>query len=224
MIGAQVAQRIDYALLRVDSHSTVQALREAVATTLELRLRALCVPPLLVGTVKKNHPELRTCAVVSFPLGMDSLSAKVFQIQELIEQGVDEVDVVYDLFALVNGNLKKIELEASRLGELTTAAKVFHKAIIETPILSEDQIRAAAEVISQSPVECIKTSTGYGREPTSLDHVRLIRDVVGNTKRIKAAGGIKNYYEVSAMLNAGADIIGTSNARAILDEVAAEAS
>ncbi len=219
MDGAQLARRIDYAFLKVDSRTRVASLREAVGLVQDWGLRALCVPPVLAGTVKQNFPQLRVCAVISFPLGLDSLAAKIFALQELIEQQVDEVDIVYDLFALVNDNQRKIELEAQRLGELTSAAQVFHKAIIETPVLSEEQIRWAAEVLRQSPVDCVKTSTGYGREPTSLDHVRLLRQVVGHEKQIKAAGGISNLYEAQAMLDAGADIIGTSHPLRIVEEV-----
>jgi deoxyribose-phosphate aldolase len=217
--GSNLARRIDYAFLKVDSRTRVDALREAVQTVQNLGLRCLCVPPVLAGTVKKNFPQLRVCAVVSYPLGSDSLAAKTFILQELIEQQIDEVDVVYDLFALVNDNRRKIELEAQRLGELTASAQVFHKAIIETPILSEEQIRWAAEILRQSPVDCVKTSTGYGREPTSLDHVRLIRNVVGHEKQIKASGGIANLYLATSMLDAGADILGTSHPIRIMDEV-----
>jgi len=223
MDGAELASRIDHAFLKVDSHATVDALRDAVRLVIEHKLRALCVPPTLAATVKKNHPQVRVSAAVAFPLGTDSLAAKVFTLQELVEQQVDEVDVVLDLFALVNGNRHKIELEATRLGELTRAAGVMCKAIIETPILTEEQLRWAVEVLLESPIECIKTSTGYGREPTSLDHVRLIRDIVGDHKLIKAAGGITNRYEAEAMVAAGADIIGTSHSLRILEEMKTEA-
>ena len=223
MDGAQLARRIDYAFLKVDSRASVDALREAVRTVRDLGLRAIVVPPVLAGTVKKNHPQLKVCAAVSYPLGADSLAAKVFIIQELIEQRIDEVDVVYDLFALVNDNRRKIELEARKLGEITAAAHVFHKAIIETPILGDEQIRWVAEVLRASPVQCVKTSTGYSREPTSLDQVKLLRQVLGHEKQIKASGGISSLYHAQAMLDAGADIIGTSHAARILEEVAAQA-
>jgi deoxyribose-phosphate aldolase len=222
MNGAMLAGRIDYAFLKVSSGTHVAQLKQAVAETKEYGFRSLCVPPVLAGTVKRNHPELTVGAVVAYPLGLETLAAKVFAIQELIELGVDEVDVVYDLFALVNGNLAKLEQEATRLGEMTSKAGVLQKAIIETPILDDEQLRAVCEMLRDSPVDCIKTSTGYGREPTSPDHVRLIRQVVGTRKLVKAAGGISNLYQMRAMLDAGADIIGTSHAVKITQETAAE--
>lgn len=219
--GREIAGRLDYAFLKVTGSSTIDALRQHVKDTERHGFRSLCLPPTLAGTVKKNYPAVRVCAVVSYPLGYDSLATKTFMIQELVEQGVEEIDVVLDLFALVNGNLKKIELEASQLGEMCRKAEVMLKAIVETPILTAERIREAAEVLKASPVGCIKTSTGYGREPTTLEQVQLIRDVVGREMRIKAAGGIKDLYDVRAMIGAGADIIGTSNAVAIMEEVAA---
>lgn len=218
MDGAQLAKKLDYAFLKADSRATIDELKRAVRESQEYGLRALCVPPVLAGTVKKNYPTLRVCAVVSYPLGLDSLAAKVFAAQELIEQGVDELDIVLDLFALANNNRRKIEQEAQQLGELCLDATVLCKAIIETPILSDEQIRWAVEVLRASPVHCVKTSTGYGREPTSLDQVKLIRSVLGHDKQIKAAGGIRTLYQALSMLEAGADIIGTSSAVAIVEE------
>ena len=85
-------------------------------------------------------------------------------------------------------------------------------------LLTDDKIRAVAEVLRDSPVHCVKTSTGYNREPTSLDHVKQIRSIVRGEKQVKASGGISNLYQVRAMLEAGADIIGTSNGVKIVKE------
>jgi len=221
MDGAELARRIDYAFLKVTPSTRVEDLRRAVESTEEYDFRAICVPPVLAGTVKKNFPRIKVAAVIAYPLGLESLAAKLFAVQEVIEQAVDELDIVLDLFALVNNNHAKIEREAEQLGELASRAGVFVKAIIETPILDVEQIRWAAEVLAASPIACVKTSTGYGREPTSLDQVRLLKQLVGGRMQIKAAGGIKNLYDARTMLDAGADIIGTSNAISIINEVRA---
>jgi deoxyribose-phosphate aldolase len=222
MDGAALAKRIDYAFLRVDTAATVAALKRAVAETQRYGFRCLVLPPVLAGTAKQNFPTLRVSAALSYPLGLDTLAAKIFALQELIELGVDEVDVVYDLFALANNNRRKFEQEVAQLSEITAGARVFHKAIIETPVLNSEQVRWVCEVLRDSPVDCIKTSTGYGRRETLADEVRLIRQIVGSEKQIKAAGGVRNLYHVRALLDAGADIVGTSSAVAILDEARAE--
>lgn len=222
MMGNSIAARIDHAFLRINSQSSISALKFAVEETQKYGFRSLCVHPVLAGTVKKNFPRTKVCAVVSYPLGVDSLAVKTFAIQELAEQGIDEVDLVLDLFAVVNGNLSKVGLEAEQLGELCRKSGIYLKVIIETPILSDEKIRDTAELLRSSPVQCVKTSTGYNREPTSLDHVKLIRSMVGHHKQIKASGGISNLYEARAMLDAGADIIGTSSGVKILEEAKAE--
>jgi len=221
MDGAQLAAKLDHAYLKVAPGMDVDGLRRSVEETIKHGFRSICVSPVLAGTVKKNYPTVKVAAVVAYPLGMETRAAKIYSVQELIAQGIDEVDIVYDLFALINGNRRKIEAEAMALGEITAASKVFHKAIIETPVLDDNQICMAAEVLADTPVDCIKTSTGYHRDPTDPDHVRLIRSVVGSRKAIKASGGISTIYDAQEMLDAGANILGTSRSVQILNEAQA---
>jgi deoxyribose-phosphate aldolase len=218
MDGAALARRIDLAYLKADGGADPAGLRGAAEYAREAGLRGLCLPALLAPTVKKHYPTLRVCAVVAYPLGLESLAVKVFSAQELIEQQVDELDVVLDLFALSNDNWRKVELEAKRLSDMARASSVLLKAIIETPILTSRQIRHAAELLCEAGVACIKTSTGYQRPPTQLEHVELLRQVCGTRCLIKASGGIRTLYDAQAMLDAGADILGVSDPRAILAE------
>jgi len=213
----ELAGRIDLSFLRVEPESSVDKLREAVRLVETHGLRSLVVPPLLAGTVRKNYPQLSVCAVIAFPLGTETLAAKIFACNELIEQRVPELDVVLDLFALVNDNRRKIELEARELVDVTKPQGVALKAIIETPILNEVQIRWATEVLCEAGVNCVKTSAGYGREPTTLEHVRIIKESAKGRALIKASGGIRNQAQALAMIEAGADILGLSDAQAVLD-------
>jgi deoxyribose-phosphate aldolase len=221
MDGEVIAGKLDHAFLRVDSSMDVESLRVAVENTLDYGLRSLCIPPVLAATVRRNYPSVRLSVAVAYPLGGETLSAKVFAVQQLVELGVPEVDVVYDLFALANSNWRKVEEEAHRLGRLTAEAGVFQKAIIETPILDQTQISRAAEILLESPVDCVKTSTGYARDGTNPDHVRLLRQVLSTRKWLKASGGIRTFSDARAMLDAGADILGTSHSVAIVEEARA---
>jgi deoxyribose-phosphate aldolase len=171
----------------------------------------------LAGTVKKHNPTLRVSAVLSYPLGADSLAAKIFAAQELIEQQVDELDVVLDLFALVNGNLKKAELEAAQLLRIARSSNVLLKTIIEVSLLDDERIREVCELLAGLGVDCIKTSTGYHRAATTVDQVRLIRQVVGTRCLVKASGGIRSAYAARTLLEAGADILGLSNGAVLLE-------
>jgi deoxyribose-phosphate aldolase len=223
MEAAELARRIDAAYLKAEPASSVAALRQAADDAVRLGVRALVVPPVLAGTVKKNYPALKVAAVISYPLGLDSLATKIFALQELGEQRIDEVDIVLDLFALVNSNWRKLEQEAQRLGEACQEVGLYSKAIIEAGILTAEQQRSAAEILRDSPVDCIKTSTGYHREPATLEQVKLLRQVVGDKKRIKASGGIRTLYQAQTLLEAGADILGISQPAPILDELAVTA-
>ncbi len=219
----QVAGRIDNAFLKVDQGASVAALQRAVADTRNLGLRAICVAPLLAGTVKKHNPDLRVASVVSYPLGNDSLAAKIFTASELAEQGVDELDVVMDLFAILNGNFAKLGREARDLIYVCRAHGMLLKCILETPILSPDQIRAAAETLLEAGVDCLKTSTGYSREATRLEDVILLRQLAGDRCLVKASGGIRSHDEARLLLDAGADILGSSNPRDLLPPIPEEA-
>lgn len=222
MDGAALARRIDLAYLKVDAGASPAGLRRGAEYAREAGLRAFCVPALLAPTVKKHYPTLRVTAVVSYPLGLDSLAVKTFALQELLEQQVDELDVVLDLFALVNDNWRKVELEARRLAEQARSGGALLKAIIETPILTSQQVRQAAEILCEAGVACIKTSTGFQRPPTQVEHVELLRQVCGTRCLIKASGGIRTLYDAQALVDAGADILGLSDPRAVLAEALAQ--
>lgn len=213
---APLASRLDQAFLKLDPAATVAALQVQVELVRRLELRSLCVSPLLAGTVKKHNPDIRVSTVIAYPLGLESASAKYFMIGELMEQGIDEFDVVMDLFAIVNGNMSKLAAEAEKLGGFCRRHRRMLKAIIETPILSDSRITEVVHVLRDSPVDCVKTSTGYGREPTKLEHVELIRRELGDEGLLKCSGGVRSREDAQRMIDAGADIIGTSSAEAIL--------
>src|SRR5690606_6866557 len=149
--------RLDQAFLKLDASATVAALRAQVELATRLQLRSLCVTPLLAGTVKKHNPALKVATVVAYPLGMESASCKYFAIEELMEQGIDEFDVVLDLFAIVNGNMPKLAAEAARLGTLCRRQQRMLKVIIETPVLDDARITEVVHVLRDAPVDCVKT-------------------------------------------------------------------
>jgi deoxyribose-phosphate aldolase len=221
MDTGELAGRIDLSFLKVDSSSTVQSLKDAVAQVEQLGLRSLVVTPLLAGTVRKNHPQIKVCGVIAYPLGAETLAAKVFTTEELIEQRIEELDVVLDLFAIVNDNKAKVEREARELLDVAKPAKVPLKTIIETPILTQDQIRWVTELMCDVGVDCIKTSTGFHRDATKVEDVRLIKEIAGGRCFIKASGGVRSHSQAIAMLEAGADVIGASDAATILAAAAA---
>lgn len=213
-----LAARLDQAFLKLDAGSSVDALRSQVELVRRLALRSLCISPVLAGTVKKHNQDLKVATVIAYPLGMESASAKYFMVEELMEQGVDEFDIVMDLFAIVNGNMAKLAAEASKLGTLCRRHGRMLKAIIETPVLDAARITEVVHVLRDAPVDCVKTSTGYSRDATKVEHVELIRRELGDERLLKCSGGVRSREDAQRMIDAGADIIGTSSAEAILQQ------
>ncbi len=208
---ADFAARLDQAYLKVDENTHPDQLRREVEQALEMGFRSLCLPPILVATVKRHYPQLRVSMVVAYPLGLESTAAKLFAIHEGEEIGVDEYDVVLDLFAIKARNREKlvreVDLMVGVLGETSRRLKL----IVEAPILSDEELEWVVEHLKGFPVGYLKTSTGYGRSPTRPEQVSLMRRVLGNSQiGIKASGGIRTLEDCEAMFRAGADILGVS--------------
>lgn len=213
-----VAAAIDHTLLKIDESTSLETLRRAVSDMADYGFRCLVVPPNLVATLKKNHPEIRVGTVISYPLGCDTTASKVFQIQDAVERGADEVDVVLDLFAIKAGNWSKVEREAVRITGVARDAGLTVKLIFETPILTEDEVRSLANAVSPANADYWKTSTGYGRKPSRLSMVRLLHELAPEGVKIKASGGIKTLEDFSRARHEGADMIGTSHGVRIVEE------
>lgn len=218
MSKAELAGVIDHAFLKIDEETVAESLRRAVDETISYGFRSLVVHPTLVGTIKSHHPNLRIGTVISYPLGCDTTEAKIYAIGEAAERGADEVDVVLDLFAVRASNLRKTAVEARRLVDAAHASGLAIKLILETPILDEPQIRMLTRAILPAGADFWKTSTGYGRKPTPLSHVRLLSLLAPEDVRIKASGGFKTLVDVTRALKEGAAVVGTSSSAAIMKE------
>ena len=208
---ADFAARLDQAYLKVDRDTSPDELRQQVEQALALGFRSLCLPPILVATVKHHYPQLRVSMVVAYPLGMETTAAKLFAIHEGEEIGVDEYDVVLDLYAIKAKNREKLVREVELLVETLGERSRRLKLIVEAPILTDQELEWVVEHLKGFPVGYLKTSTGYGRNPTRPEQVSLMRRVLGASEiGIKASGGIRTLEECEAMFRAGAEILGVS--------------
>ncbi len=213
-----LAKRIEHTLLKIDERTAKDDLLLAVRETADFGFRALVVHPNLVSTVARNFPHVRVVSVVSYPLGCDSLDVKIAAVHRAADDGAAEVDAVLDLFAMRAANFRKIAVEAKELVKAAHGRKIIVKLIMETPILDEEFIRAAARALAPAGADFWKTSTGYGRRPVALSAVRLLREIAPKEVHIKASGGIKTYGEAMMAFETGAFVIGTSSGPAILEE------
>ena len=165
-------------------------------------------------------------AAVSFPLGQCTIETKVFETQDVIAKGADEVDYVVNLVELKSGHWDYVEEEMRRIVEVCNAYGLTSKVIFENCYLTDDEKKKLCEIALKVRPTFIKTSTGFGTPPAgkaigaTLEDVRLMRSCVGNEIRIKAAGGIRDTAAALAMIEAGASRIGTSCGVAIVDGLA----
>ena len=159
-------------------------------------------------------------SVVSLPLGADSTKIKVAQAKDAVFAGADEIDMVADLAAVIDGDAKYLSGQLHEVLKVCRSMKppVIFKVIIESAALDNDQKIFACRVAQDVGVDFIKTSTGFHPAGgATIDDVKLIKESAPNC-RIKAAGGIKTPKQTIAMLDAGAERIGTSSAVKIMEE------
>ncbi|HDI01598.1 MAG TPA: deoxyribose-phosphate aldolase [Candidatus Bathyarchaeota archaeon] len=213
---SELAKRIDHAIVKPDA--TWQDVKQGCLEARELGLRGICVPPCYVGRALEllEGSGVRLCAVVGFPFGFDLPEAKALEARRAVELGADDVDMVINISALRSGLYDLVLEDLSRVVEAAREGGAIVKAIVEACYLSEEELRAACELALRAGVDFIKTSTGFGPSGASVEVVRMIRSIVGSRAGIKASGGIRTYEQAMSMIEAGADLIGTSTPRAIL--------
>jgi len=216
-----LAKYIDHTLLRAEA-TQAEILRlcdEAVAHG----FHAVCVNPRWLSFVADRLQEtpVQVAGVVSLPLGADTTKIKAAQAQDAIYAGADEIDMVADLAAIIEADAKYL------LGQLTAVLRICRvmrppvllKVIIESAALTHEQKVFACQIAQQTGVDFVKTSTGlHPAGGATVEDVRLMKEAAPKC-RIKAAGGIKTAGQALAMLQAGAERIGTSAGVAIIEEV-----
>ena len=157
-------------------------------------------------------------AAISFPLGQTTVETKVFETENAIQNGADEIDYVLNVGEPKQGNLDYIRREMESIVAICRKNRVICKVIFENCYLTKDEIRSAAQIAREVGPDFIKTSTGFGTGGATVEDVRLMKETVGDKVRVKAAGGIRDLDTCLAMIEAGAERIGTSSSLKILEE------
>ena len=166
--------------------------------------------------------EVQMDATVGFPLGQTSVAMKVAEAREVLEGGCGEFDYVLNVGRVREGDYAYIEDEMRQLVAVAREAGAGCKVIRETCYLTNEQIERVCEVARRVRPDFVKTSTGFGSGGATVEHVRLMKQTVGNDVQVKASGGIRNLADALAMIEAGATRLGTSAGVSILSELAAE--
>lgn len=168
--------------------------------------------------------DVKPATVIGFPFGANGRSVKVFEARTAVSNGADELDFVVNVSAVKSGEFGVVEreitefVEAVRVSGMTEdARRTLVKVILETAYLTDNEKKAVCRIARDAGVDFIKTSTGTAPAGATVEDIRLIRSVVGASIGVKAAGGIRTAAQAVAMVDAGADRIGTSNAVQIID-------
>lgn len=166
--------------------------------------------------------DVQMDATVGFPLGQTSIAMKVAEAREVVAGGCGEFDYVLNVGRVREGDYDYIEDEMRQLVAVAREAGAGCKVILETCYLTNEQIERVCEVARRVRPDFVKTSTGFGTGGATVEHVRLMKQTVGNDVQVKASGGIRNLADALAMIEAGATRLGTSAGVSILSEMAAE--
>lgn len=157
-------------------------------------------------------------AAIGFPLGQTTLECKIFETKDAIEKGADEIDYVINVAELKNKNYDYIKKEMEEIVKIGREAGKTSKVIFENCYLTDDEKRKVAEIAKEVKPDFIKTSTGFGTGGATVEDVKLMKSVVGDEVKVKAAGGIRDLKTALAMIEAGAERLGTSAGVAIVEE------
>ncbi|MBR4163722.1 MAG: deoxyribose-phosphate aldolase [Solobacterium sp.] len=205
---------IDHTLLKADA--TKQQIVKLCEEAKEYDFASVCVNPSwceLASEILKGT-DVKTCVVVGFPLGSMTTDAKVAETKDAIEKGADEVDMVIQVGKLKDGDDAYVTEEIRQLKQ-ACGDKVL-KVIIEACLLTDEEKKRACLDALNAGADFVKTSTGFSTGGATVEDVRLMKATVGDKMQVKAAGGIRTKEQMDAMIEAGAERIGTSNGIALL--------
>lgn len=221
MKSEELAKLIDHTLLKPTAN--FEDIDRLCDEAVKYGFYSVCVNSTFVEyAVKKllNTPVV-VCTTVGFPLGAVHKEAKAYEARKAVSQGALEVDMVINLGLLKSGDYfevrEDIEGVVSAVKQENKDVKV--KVIIETCFLSESEKVTAAKLCQEANADFVKTSTGFGTGGATVEDVKLLRMLVGNTMGVKASGGIRDLDTVLKMIEAGANRIGTSSGVAIIEEL-----
>lgn len=183
---------------------------------------AVCIPPLFVkkAVALLNDTQTKVATVVGFPFGYSAIEAKVAETVLAIIDGVDELDLVINISAIKNNDWQFLASEINAILPVVRRGNKVLKIIIESGILSNDEIIKCCDLYGAAGVDFIKTSTGYAEKGATIEAVQLLRKHLSEKIQIKASGGIKTYTFAKQLIDAGATRIGCSSSVQIVNEAA----
>jgi deoxyribose-phosphate aldolase len=216
--AADIARLIDHTILKPETTPT--QVRQLCEEALRLGFASACVNPWhvpLVAEMVRGSP-VKVCTVAGFPLGATTTDAKVFEAQEAIQYGAQEIDMVMNVGALKSADDAAVEDDIRRIADACHRERAICKVILENCLLSDEEKIRACRIAMRAGADYVKTSTGFNAGGATVEDVAMMRATVGPKIGVKASGGIRTLEDVKKMVAAGATRIGTSAGVKIMEQ------
>lgn len=202
-----ILSKVDHTLL--NPKATWEEIKNICDDGMKYSTASVCIPPSFVKRAKEYvGNRLKICTVIGFPNGYNTAEVKIFETENAIENGADEIDMVINLGDLMDKNYDNILSEITKIKSVCGERVL--KVIIETCLLSEEQKIKMCEIVTKSGADFIKTSTGFSTGGATFEDIELFAKYVGENVNIKAAGGISSIADAEKFISLGADRLGTS--------------
>lgn len=211
---------IDHTVLKPTT--TLQEVEQLCREAIQYQFAAVCVPPLFVKKAMAlvAGTGVKAATVIGFPFGYSAIEAKVAETVLAIVDGADELDLVINISAIKNKDWQFLASEINAILPIVRNKNKVIKIIIESGILTDEEIITCCDLYGAAGVDFMKTSTGYAATGATVEAVALMRKHLADAVQIKASGGIKNYTFAKALIDAGATRLGCSSSIQIVEEAA----
>ena len=211
-----LARMIDHTNLKPDA--TLKDIKKLCKEAKTYNFASVCVNPsnIQYAAHLMDTTDVKVCTVISFPFGANTSKIKSLEAKDAVASGASELDMVMNIGALKSGHYEDFREDIN--GVITAAEGIVVKVIIETALLTDEEIVKACEIIKECRADFVKTSTGISYSGAKVEDIKLIRKTVGYSVSVKASGGIKNLKTALDMIKAGSTRIGTSSGVKIMEE------
>ena len=207
MDGNKILSAVDHTLLT--QNATWEDIKQILDDGIKYNVASACIPASYVKKAKEYvGDKLPICTVIGFPNGYSTTAVKIFETEDAIKNGADEIDMVININDVKNENFDAILEEIKDIHKACNG-KIL-KVIIETCLLTEEEKIKMCEIVTKSGAEYIKTSTGFSTGGATFNDIALMKKYVGKGVKIKAAGGISSLDDAAKFMELGADRLGTS--------------
>lgn len=203
----EIYQRVDHTLLA--QGATWEEIKTVCDDAVAYGTASVCIPPSYVKRAKEYLGDrMAVCTVIGFPNGYNTTAVKVFETEDAISRGADEIDMVINIGDLKDRAYDKIEEEIRQV-KAACGSRIL-KVIIETCLLTGEEKVRMCEIVTKAGADFIKTSTGFGGAGATFEDIRLFSEHIGGNVRMKAAGGIQSFEDAEEFIRLGAERLGTS--------------